>query len=71
MEPSRETTVLFAAIVGAGALREKAGDKVAHEALERCQFRLGQAAASCGARLMKSTRGMTTTHSAVIRRKQS
>src|SRR5688500_20231259 len=55
MEPSRETTVLFAVIVGAGELREKAGDKVAHEALERCQFRLGQAAASCGARLMQST----------------
>lgn len=55
MEPSRETTVLFAAIVGAGDLRERAGDKSAHEALERCQFRLGQAAASCGARLMKST----------------
>ena len=55
MEPSRETTVLFAAIVGAGDLREKAGEKAAHEALERCQFRLGQAAASCGARLMKST----------------
>ena len=55
MEPSRETTVLFAAIIGAGDLREKAGDKAAHEALERCQFRLGQAAASCGARLMKST----------------
>ena len=55
MEPSRETTVLFAAIVGAGALREKAGDQAAHEALERCQFRLGQAAASCGARLMQST----------------
>ena len=42
-------------VVGAGELREKAGDKVAHEALERCQFRLGQAAASCGARLMQST----------------
>ena len=55
MEPSRETTVLFAVIVGAGELREKAGDQVAHEALERCQFRLGQAAASCGARLMQST----------------
>ena len=55
MEPSRETTVLFAAIIGANDLREKAGDKVAHEALERCQFRLGQAAASCGARLMKGT----------------
>jgi len=36
-------------------MREKAGDKAAHEALERCQFRLGQAAASCGARLMKGT----------------
>ena len=55
MESSRETTVLFAAIIGAGDLREKAGDKAAHEALERCQFRLGQAAASCGARLMKGT----------------
>ena len=55
MEPSRETTVLFAANIGANDLREKAGDKVAHEALERCQFRLGQAAASCGARLMKGT----------------
>jgi len=55
MESSRETTVLFAAIIGAGDMREKAGDKAAHEALERCQFRLGQAAASCGARLMKGT----------------
>jgi adenylate cyclase len=55
MEQSRETTVLFAAIIGAGDMREKAGDKAAHEALERCQFRLGQAAASSGGRLMKST----------------
>ena len=55
MESSRETTVLFAAIIGAADMREKAGDKAAHEALERCQFRLGQAAASCGARLMKGT----------------
>ena len=55
MESSRETTVLFAAIIGASDMRERAGDKAAHEALERCQFRLGQAAASCGARLMKST----------------
>ena len=55
MESSRETTVLFAAIIGAGDMRERAGDKAAHEALERCQFRLGQAAASCGARLMKGT----------------
>ena len=55
MEPSRETTVLFAAIIGAGDLRERTGDKIAHEALDRCQFRLGQAAASCGGRLAKST----------------
>jgi adenylate cyclase len=47
--------VLFASIIGASDLRESAGDKAAHEALERCQFRLGQAAASCGARLMKGT----------------
>ena len=55
MEPSRETTVLFAAIIGAADLRERTGDRVAHEALDRCQFRLGQAAASCGGRLAKSS----------------
>ncbi len=55
MEQSRETTVLFAAVIGANELRDKAGDKTAHEAMERCQFRLGQAAASCGGRLAKST----------------
>jgi len=55
MEPSRETTVLFAAIIGRQDLYAKAGDQVAHEAMERCQFRLGQAAASCGGRLAKAT----------------
>jgi class 3 adenylate cyclase len=55
LEPSRETTVLFAAIIGRQDLYAKAGDQVAHEAMERCQFRLGQAAASCGGRLSKST----------------
>src|SRR5687767_8864861 len=55
MEPSRETTVLFAAIIGRAELYAKAGDEVGHEAMERCQFRLGQAAASCGGRLAKST----------------
>ncbi len=54
MESSRESTVLFASIIGAAELRDKAGDK-AHEAMERCQFRLGQAAASSGGRLAKST----------------
>ena len=55
LEPSRETTVLFAAIIGGADLYAKAGDKSAHEAMERCQFRLGQAAASCGARLAMSS----------------
>lgn len=55
MEPSRETTVLFAAVIGGADLYAKAGDKAGHEAMERCQFRLGQAAASCGGRLAKST----------------
>ena len=55
MEPSRETTVLFAAIIGRAELYAKAGDQAGYEAMERCQFRLGQAAASCGGRLAKST----------------
>jgi class 3 adenylate cyclase len=55
MEPSRETTVLFAAIMGKDELYAKAGDKAGHEALEHCQFRLGRAAASCGGRLAKAT----------------
>jgi adenylate cyclase len=54
MEPSRETTVLFAVVIGRGDLYAKAGDKAAHEAIERCQFRLGQAAAACDARLAAS-----------------
>ena len=55
MEQSRETTVLFAAVIGRADLYAKAGDdKVAHEAMERCQFRIGQAAASCDARLANS-----------------
>ena len=55
MEPSRETTVLFAAIMGADALNAAVGDKAGHEAMEQCQFRLGRAAASCGGRLAKAT----------------
>ena len=53
MEKSRETTILFAQIIGGEELRDKAGDK-AHEAMERCQFRLGQAAAASGGRLAKA-----------------
>jgi len=55
MEPTRDTTVLFAAIIGGAELYAKAGDKAGHEAMEQCQFRLGRAAASCGGRLAKST----------------
>jgi class 3 adenylate cyclase len=55
MEQSRETTVLFAAVIGGDELNAKAGDKAGHEAMEQCQFRLGRAAASCGGRLAKGT----------------
>lgn len=55
MEKSRETTVLFAAIIGGADLYAKAGDQGGHEAMEQCQFRLGRAAASCGGRLAKGT----------------
>lgn len=52
MEQSRETTVLFAAVIGGQALYDKAGDKLAHEVLERCHMRLGRAVDSCGARML-------------------
>jgi class 3 adenylate cyclase len=55
MEQSRETTVLFAAVIGRDDLYAKAGDKAGHEAIEHCHFRLGRAAASCGGRLAKGT----------------
>ena len=55
MEQSRETTVLFAAIIGREDLYAKAGAKAGHEAMEQCQLRLGRAAASCGGRLAKGT----------------
>ena len=53
MEQSRETTVLFAALLGAEEMQSRAGEKAGHDALERCEFRLGQAAASCGGRLAR------------------
>ena len=55
MEESRETTVLFAAIIGREDLYAKAGAEAGHDAMENCQFRLGRAAASCGGRLAKGT----------------
>jgi class 3 adenylate cyclase len=55
MEKSRETTVLFAAVIGRDELYAKAGGEAGHEAMEQCHFRLGRAAASCGGRLAKGT----------------
>jgi adenylate cyclase len=55
MEETRETTVLFAVIIGREELQAKADATAAHDAMENCQFRLGRAAASCGGRLAKST----------------
>ena len=55
MEQSRETTVLFAAIIGGERLYAAAGETVGYDAMDQCQFRLGRAAASCGGRLAKST----------------
>lgn len=55
MEQSRETTVLFAALIGHEELYAKAGDSAGHKAIEHCQLRLGRAAASCGGRLAKGT----------------
>ena len=51
MEQSRETTVLFAAVIGREDLYARAGNEAAHQLIEQCQFRLGRAAASCGGRL--------------------
>ena len=55
MEQSRETTVLFAAVIGRDDLYAAAGAEKGHEAMEQCHLRLGRAAASCGARLAKGT----------------
>jgi class 3 adenylate cyclase len=55
MEQSRETTVLFAAVIGREDVYARAGAQKGHDAMELCQFRLGRAAASCGARLAKGT----------------
>jgi adenylate cyclase len=55
MERSRETTILFAAVIGRDELYAKAGDKAGHDAIEQCHLRLGRAAASCGGRLAKGS----------------
>lgn len=53
MEPGRETAVIFAELIGAAELYGSAGDGAAQEAIARCIEKLGQAAASSGARVVK------------------
>lgn len=53
MEPGRDTAVIFAELIGAAELYGSAGDGAAQEAIARCIEKLGQAAASSGARVVK------------------
>lgn len=53
MQTIRETTVLFADLVGATGVYSKAGDAPAQAALADCQEVLAQAAGSCGGRVVK------------------
>lgn len=53
MEPGRETAVIFAELIGAAELYARAGDAAAHEAIARSLEKLGEAAASSGARVVK------------------
>ena len=55
METKRETTVLFADLIGAANLYTAAGDAAAGEAIAKCLEKLKKAAASCGGRLVKTT----------------
>jgi adenylate cyclase len=57
MEPARETAVIFAELIGAAELYARAGDAAAHEAIGRCMEKLGEAAASSGARVIKRIGG--------------
>jgi adenylate cyclase len=57
MEPGRNNAVLFAELIGAAELYASAGAAGAHEAIAHCAGRLGQAAASCDARMIKRTDG--------------
>ncbi len=57
MEPGRETAVIFAELIGATELYARAGDTAAHEAIAGCAGRLGEAASSSGARVIKRIGG--------------
>ena len=54
MDPSRETTVLFADVSGSTKLYESAGDATAMEAIERCLGRLRQSSDTFGGRVVKT-----------------
>ncbi len=54
MTSTRETTVLFARVIGTADLYAAAGDAAAHDAITRCLARLQQAAEACGGRVMKA-----------------
>src|SRR5262245_23123984 len=56
MSESRETTVLFANVIGAADLYTKAGDKPAHDAIAGCLAALAAAAEGAGARVAKTMR---------------
>jgi adenylate cyclase len=54
MEPSRETTVLFADVSGSTKLYETAGDRIALEAIGRCIEQLTAATLAAGGRVVKT-----------------
>jgi class 3 adenylate cyclase len=55
MAQDQECAVLFAELIGAADLYERAGDTAAHESIAECFERLGRAAASCKAKVIKRT----------------
>lgn len=54
MDPTRQTTVLFADVSGSTKLYESAGDATAMEAIELCLGRLRQVSESFGGRIVKT-----------------
>ena len=56
MSETRETTILFANMIGAADLYAKAGDSVAHDAIAMCLKALAAAAEGAGARVAKTMR---------------
>ena len=55
MEAGRENAVLFAELIGVPELYAHAGDAAAHETIAQCAAQVAQAAASCGAKTIKTT----------------